>query len=163
MHLSSVTSRIVLSLTVLLFLLAPSTQAADAKTPPTKLTIGITKKVECSRPAKKGDTLRVHYTGTLFSDGTKFDSSLDRLEPFEFRLGVGHVIKGWDRGAMGMCPGEVRKLKVPADLAYGERGAPPAIPGNAALVFVVELLEIVQEDDTEYGDMGYETPIKDEL
>jgi FK506-binding protein 2 len=118
--------------------------AADeaGKTPPTKLTIGVLKRVYCSRPAKRNDKLTVHYTGTLFSDGSKFDSSLDRGEPFEFTIGAGHVIKGWDRGLLGMCPGERRRLKIPAELAYGERGSPPVIPESAALVFEVELLKV---------------------
>ena len=96
----------------------------------------------CSCPAAQaGDTVAVHYTGWL-TDGTKFDSSLDRGAPFEFTLGRGSVIKGWDEGVAGMQPGGVRKLIIPAALAYGDRGAGSIIPPGAILVFDVELVEI---------------------
>jgi FK506-binding protein 2 len=84
----------------------------------------------------------VHYTGTL-EDGTKFDSSLDRNEPFRFTLGQGMVIKGWDQGLLGACVGEKRKLRIPASLGYGDRGAPPTIPPGAKLIFTTEIVDIV--------------------
>jgi len=99
----------------------------------------------CEKTAENGNQLTMHYTGTLQSDGTKFDSSVDRNEPFKFQLGVGQVIKGWDEGIVGMCVGEKRKLTVPPELAYGDQGAGDVIPGGATLVFDIELI------DTEEG------------
>lgn len=98
-------------------------------------------KVGTGAEAKKGDVLQVHYTGWL-KDGTKFDSSKDRNKPFEFTLGAGMVIQGWDKGMVGLKVGGVRKLVIPYELAYGKRGRPPVIPPEAELTFQVELLQI---------------------
>lgn len=92
--------------------------------------------------AKAGQTVSVHYTGWL-TTGDKFDSSVDRGQPFPFGLGQGQVIQGWDQGVVGMKVGGKRKLTVPPDMAYGARGFPPVIPPNSTLVFEVELLDIL--------------------
>jgi FKBP-type peptidyl-prolyl cis-trans isomerase FkpA len=91
--------------------------------------------------AKSGQSVSVHYVGTLTS-GSKFDSSRDRGQPFEFSLGAGMVIKGWDQGVVGMKVGGLRKLTIPPELGYGARGFPPVIPANSTLIFEVELIAV---------------------
>jgi FKBP-type peptidyl-prolyl cis-trans isomerase len=98
------------------------------------------------RKARREDNVVVNYTGWLTPDGVtlgnKFDSSVDRDDPFTFQLGEHHVIRGWDEGVMGMLVGEKRRLVIPANLAYGEQGREGTIPANATLIFDIELLKI---------------------
>lgn len=97
---------------------------------------------EGTGPAVKvGDTILIHYVGTL-QDGTKFDSSRDRNQPFQTKIGVGQVIQGWDEGVVGMQVGGKRILTIPPDLGYGAQGAGGVIPPNATLIFEVELIQI---------------------
>jgi FKBP-type peptidyl-prolyl cis-trans isomerase len=108
---------------------------------PTALQI-VDEKVGVGEEAPAGKKVVVHYVGTL-EDGTKFDSSRDRGQPFSFTLGVGQVIKGWDEGVKGMKVGGLRKLIIPSDMAYGDSGIPGAIPPKATLIFEVELLQVI--------------------
>lgn len=102
----------------------------------------IEKLVTGNGPApKRGETVTVHYTGWL-TDGTKFDSSVDRKEPFTFVLGAGQVIQGWDQGVAQLKVGDKAKLTIPPELGYGRQGYPGVIPQNATLVFEVELLSV---------------------
>ena len=99
---------------------------------------------------KKNDTLRMHYTGTLAKDGSKFDSSRDRDKPFEFTIGTGQVIKGWDLGIMTMKLGEKAELTIKSEYGYGAMGSPPQIPGGATLIFDVELMSIADRRPTRW-------------
>ncbi|CAI8029173.1 Peptidyl-prolyl cis-trans isomerase FKBP2 [Geodia barretti] len=145
---------------VLLLLIVAATALLLAEGKDQELRIGVKKRPEtCDMRSKSGDRLSMHYTGTL-EDGTEFDSSVPRNQPFEFTLGSGQVIKGedhqsinispgssvlfsgWDQGLLNMCVGEKRRLQIPPHLGYGDRGAPPKIPGGATLIFEVELLKI---------------------
>ena len=127
------------------------TLAADADASGHASGLSITKDFvpdECERKTKAGDQLSMHYTGTIAMSsktgegGKKFDSSLDRGTPFDFALGQGQVIKGWDEGLLDMCVGEKRTLVIPPELGYGDRGAGGDIPGGATLQFTVECLDI---------------------
>ncbi|GJJ73205.1 FK506-binding protein 2 [Entomortierella parvispora] len=126
-------------------LLATQVLAYEA---PKDLVIDVISKPEnCKTTSKVGDKLSMHYTGTLHTNGNKFDSSRDRNRPLDFTLGVGQVIKGWDQGLVDMCIGEQRKLTIPSNLAYGSRSMGAAIPANSALVFDVELVRINGRDE----------------
>ncbi|KAK0922931.1 hypothetical protein LTR91_001093 [Friedmanniomyces endolithicus] len=116
--------------------------AQEATTLPSGLQIEYTTPVSCSRPSKSGDSISVNYRGTLQDTGVVFDESYKRGVPFNFKLGAGQVIAGWDQGLMDMCPGEGRKLTIPPNLAYGDRGVGPIGPG-ATLVFETEMVDIV--------------------
>jgi FKBP-type peptidyl-prolyl cis-trans isomerase len=132
------------SLLVVLFLLAGCAEPAEKmqKTP-----LGVEYKdlkEGDGAEAREGDRVKVHYTGWLKANSRKFDSSHDRGKPFEFTLGEGEVIRGWDDGVAGMKVGGKRRLVIPSKLGYGEKGAGTDIPPNSDLVFLVELLEIVK-------------------
>jgi FKBP-type peptidyl-prolyl cis-trans isomerase len=99
-------------------------------------------KLGTGEAAKAGDHVKVHYTGWL-SSGKKFDSSVDAHQPYDFMLGKGEVIKGWDEGVAGMKVGGKRQLRIPPELAYGEKGYSPVIPPNSTLIFDVQLLAIL--------------------
>ncbi|XP_046403494.1 peptidyl-prolyl cis-trans isomerase FKBP2 [Ischnura elegans] len=133
--------------TVILCMVLSRGCAKDEKNTKSKLQIGIKKRADvCPIKSKNGDFLHMHYTGSL-EDGTVFDSSYERKNPLTFTLGSGQVIKGWDRGLLGMCEGEKRKLVIPSELGYGAHGSPPKIPGGATLIFEVELVKIQRKDE----------------
>ncbi|KKA18617.1 Peptidylprolyl isomerase [Rasamsonia emersonii CBS 393.64] len=152
--------RLLTTISTLLLALSLSTTAATAA----ELKIEKTHEVECKRKTQNGDTVHMHYRGTLASDGSQFDASYDRGTPLTFKLGTGRVIKGlvlqetknegldvlltfflclrrWDRGLLDMCIGEKRKLTIPPEYGYGDRGIGP-IPGGATLIFETELVGI---------------------
>ncbi|OJJ46959.1 hypothetical protein ASPZODRAFT_64759 [Penicilliopsis zonata CBS 506.65] len=113
-----------------------------------ELQIETTHAVECTRKTTNGDTVHMHYRGTLASDGSEFDSSFKRNAPLKFKLGTGRVIKGWDQGLLDMCIGEKRTLTIPPELGYGERSMGP-IPAGSTLIFETELVGIdgVKKDE----------------
>ena len=125
---------------------APTAMAQNAKTMTTASGLKITdSKVGTGASPKTGQTCVMHYTGWLYENGTKgkkFDSSVDRNEPFEFRIGMHQVIGGWDEGVATMKVGGKRTLIIPPELGYGARGAGGVIPPNATLIFDVELLDV---------------------
>lgn len=116
------------------------TPLSAATTTPSGLTYLITKKGTGAQ-LKAGDTVVMNYTGTL-TDGTKFDSSFDRNQPFAFKLGAGQVIKGWDEGVAKLRVGDHAILVLPGNLAYGPRGVPNVIPPDATLIFIVEVMDV---------------------
>jgi peptidylprolyl isomerase/FKBP-type peptidyl-prolyl cis-trans isomerase FkpA len=116
-------------------------QALEKQPDYSKLAVIVTRKGKRNQIAKEGDEVTVHYTGWL-QDGTKFDSSLDRLQPFSFTIGAHQVIEGWEQGVLGMQIAERRELYIPSELGYGRYGFPPVIPENANLKFEVELLAV---------------------
>lgn len=121
----------------------PKMPEQPKKEPTGKLQIGIKKRADnCERQAQKGDSLHMHYRGSLKVGGTEFDNSYKRGQPLVFTLGTGQVIKGWDQGLLGICAGEKRKLVIPPHLAYGEMGSPPTIPPDSTLVFEVEAVKV---------------------
>ncbi|KAL4922106.1 FK506-binding protein 2 [Aspergillus aurantiobrunneus] len=106
-----------------------------------ELGIETTHAVECKRKTTKGDSVAMHYRGTLAADGSEFDASYNRGSPLKFKLGTGRVIKGWDEGLLDMCVGEKRTLTIPPEYGYGDRGIGP-IPGGSTLIFQTELVDI---------------------
>ncbi|OOF95819.1 hypothetical protein ASPCADRAFT_130153 [Aspergillus carbonarius ITEM 5010] len=128
--------------------LALLTLTLTTLTTATPLLIEVTESVECTRKTQNGDNVAMHYRGTLASDGSEFDASYNRGQPLKFKLGSGRVIKGWDQGLLDMCIGEKRKLTIPPEYGYGDRGVGP-IPGGATLIFETELVGIdgVKKDE----------------
>lgn len=106
------------------------------------LGIEVTTQVDCVRSTQNGDKITVNYEGTLESDGTKFDSSYDRGDPFVFTLGKGQVIEGWDQGLLGMCIGEERKLTIPPSLGYGNHQNGPIPAGSTLSMFTITKPEL---------------------
>ncbi|KAH6615414.1 hypothetical protein B0J18DRAFT_279195 [Chaetomium sp. MPI-SDFR-AT-0129] len=127
------------------------------------LKIDVTTAVECERRSQKGDTVKVHYRGTLQSNGQKFDASYDRGSPFSFKLGAGMVIKGWDEGLVDMCIGEKRTLTIAPSYGYGDRSIGP-IPAGSTLVFETELMGIdgVPQPESIVTKSATDTPASEE-
>ena len=124
---------------------APTVEVPEGEAPTELVTTDLVEGT--GTEAQPGDTVAVEYAGVLYEDGTPFDASWDRgAEPFEFQLGAGMVIQGWDQGVAGMQVGGRRMLVIPAELGYGDAGSPPVIPGGATLVFVVDLLQVCSPD-----------------
>jgi FKBP-type peptidyl-prolyl cis-trans isomerase len=120
----------------------PEAKPAEPTPPPSDEKLGVKDLVVGKGAvAKLGDNVKVHYVGTL-PDGKEFDASKKHGQPFEFELGAGRVIRGWDQGVAGMKVGGKRKLVIPPSLGYGARGSPPVIPPNSTLNFEIELLEV---------------------
>ncbi|XP_068678232.1 uncharacterized protein [Montipora capricornis] len=142
------------TLFVLLFLLNSSKSEEE------QVTIDVVEKPpdeKCQRKSKDGDLLAMHYTGRLEKDGSVFDSSHNRGQTFDFTLGKGMVIQGWEQGLKDMCVGEKRRLRVPAHLGYGDQGAGEVIPPGANLLFEVELMDI-KDGGVEEGETGQGQP-----
>lgn len=133
---------------LLALLTATAASALDASS----LKIDYTTPATCSRPTRNGDSISVNYRGSLLSNGVEFDESYKRGAPFNFKLGAGEVIEGWDLGLLDMCPGERRNLTIPPELGYGLSGAGP-IPGGATLRFETELVDIlgVMQETVSFG------------
>ncbi|KAI1795723.1 hypothetical protein LXA43DRAFT_991872 [Ganoderma leucocontextum] len=135
-------TRVLGCVSMLMLALAASADEPAAQAP-TELKIDRTYVPEdCKATSQKGDRVHMHYTGKLWSNGNKFDSSLDRGNTFPVTLGAGQVISGWEEGLKGMCQGEKRTLTIPPAMAYGSRGFGSVIPPNSALVFDVELVQL---------------------
>ena len=133
----------------LILVLSMAMLQAMAEDAVTELKIEVVQSVaaeDCKEKSASGDTLHMHYTGTVL-EGAEFDSSVKRGKPFTFPLGGGRVIKGWDQGLLAMCAGEKRKLVIPPDLGYGDSGAGDKIPGGSVLIFEVELIKIDRKDE----------------
>lgn len=119
----------------------------DILSDPIPATLGIENIITktCERKSTPGDELKMHYRGRLAATGVEFDSSFKRNTPFKFVFGAGQVIRGWDEGLLDMCPGDKRVLTIPPSFGYGSRGVGGVIPGDATLIFDVELVDIVKK------------------
>jgi len=137
--------------------------AASACAKVTELQIKtVNKPSECSIQTQNGDKLSMHYTGSL-ENGNVFDSSRTRGAPFDFKIGAGQVIQGWEKGLLDMCIGEVRVLTIPASMGYGASGYPPVIPGDSTLIFDVELLDILNRKASSANGPNVEKEVEDAI